>query len=746
MALTLPNSFLNHSIKQNWLFQLYYGNESNFTGVAFYDTTVESIFYHGAVLNKPSIRESIDLTTSKAKTGNVSITLANFLYLNKNFSEEIYGGTRDYINRTVKIYVQPEDVTGISNCLLIYTGKLNNLSHTIDKVKLSINAQKPWDGVEVPQVKTSKNKYFPIAYGAYTPNASNGDADSVAITFGSANNIDDFRKRKTLYPIPVNELRGDTAFNLTGEWSQGQKAWPHYYEKSSDQFKPIANHGSTTTTVDSANETYGDGYAVRFHQNLIKKGLLKPAEVSSVSNGTVLTWANNNNAFNVEDDIDTSSYTECSFNGEYVHNDTATITWKMPQLTGYASALSVHLVIQASFELSGASGSGTMKLELFDRSFGASDTIGYWDLTGNGTTTDLHKTSGGTLDTSSVAYYTAQYDHDAEFLAGNGYSDGIVLRAKLSRTSTIDGDVEGYIRIYDVVIEATTQLDFTATSSSGKNQAYKFLSDINYVYTGGDGQVDNGWNSNSAITEIHEAHRDLLHRYTSYANSNTPTNWSSGRNLNSVKDWQIRYWINEPMPLIKVLEKLQYEGGFIFRFNGQGAGEYIFIPDSISADHTLNTDDLENLNISLTSMDKIITSMDIEYRKHPAISGHITKVSATNSTAISDLKIGTNENKKTIRLDAYVGDTSSENDIPTASTSNVNDDWYSYYDNILGQQKIEVDATVINPSFYGIDVGDFVSFNTMPLDAFDQSWSGKNFMVVSVTRQIGKLKCKFREI
>jgi hypothetical protein len=315
------------------------------------------------------------------------------------------------------------------------------------------------------------------------------------------------------------------------------------------------------------------------------------------------------------------------------------------------------------------------------------------------------------------------------------------------QSGTLDGNLDITFNLFDVVIETVNELDFSNTTNGGsKSDAYKFLDDLDFVYTGADGLVDNGWNSNSAITEIHEAHRDLLHRFTSYSNSNTPTNWGSGTNLNSIKDWRIRYWVNEPTELIKVLEKLQFEGGFIFRFNGQGAGEYIFIPDSISTDHTLTKNDIDDLNISLTQMSNIITSMDIEYRKHPAISGHMTSVSATNSTAISDLGVGTNENKKTIRLDAYVGDSSSENDIPTSATSNVNDDWFSYYNSILGEQKIEVSATVVNPIFYGIDVGDFVAFDSMPIDAFDQSWSGKNFMVISVTRQIGKLKCKFREI
>tara|TARA_R100000664_G_scaffold13288_1_gene21275 strand:+ start:10354 stop:12570 length:2217 start_codon:yes stop_codon:yes gene_type:complete len=738
MALTLPASFNNHSNKRNWLFQLHYDNESNFTGVAFYDTVVESVQYHGSVLNKPSIRESINLTRSTSKTSNVSINIANFKYLADDFSAEIFGGSRDYINRTVKVYIQPEDATGISDCLLIYSGKLSNISHDIDKIKLSIEAKKPWDGVEIPQVKTDKNNYYPIAYGDFTANSS-----SVAST---PSDDDDFRNRKTLYPIPVEERRGDTLFALTGIRSTTNNCWPHYYEKSIDKFIPLANDASTYNTVDSQNESYGDGYAIRFHQNMLRKIVFKPSERTSSGTG----WQSNDNAFNGTI-ADTSNYTEFNYDGDFLNNEIRTISFKLPQIHGFPSLLVFHYTLTGTATLSNISGSGAgrdIQIKLIDNTFGSGVDLGHINLDANETITTLSSSPGNT-DISSVATIKTQSDRDSAFLASSsGWGSSFDLQVKQTRNhSSIDGDLLIQFRLYDLRIETVSQLDFNNTTNGGtKADAYKFLDDLDYVYCGANGLKDNGWNSDSAITEIHEAHRDLLHRFTSYTNSNTPTNWSSGRNLNAAKDWRIRYWLNEPVSLIRALEKLQYEGGFIFRFNGQGAGEYIYIPDSVSADHTLNTDDLANVEISLSSMSQVITSMDIEYRKHPALNGHMSKVSATNSTAISDLKIGTNENKKTIRLDAYVGDTSSENDIPTASTSNVNDDWYSYYDNIIGSQKIIVSATVISPLFYGIDVGDFVNFNTMPVDPFGESWSGKNFIVISVTRQVDKLKCKFREI
>ena len=101
MSLTLTTAFTQKtSLKENWLFQLFYDDESasDFFGVSYYDTTVESINYKGCVLNKPTIRESISLENSTAKTSSVSLTLSNFLDDTSNhFSRQLYGNTNKYI-------------------------------------------------------------------------------------------------------------------------------------------------------------------------------------------------------------------------------------------------------------------------------------------------------------------------------------------------------------------------------------------------------------------------------------------------------------------------------------------------------------------------------------------------------------------------------------------------------------------------------------------------------------------------
>tara|TARA_Y100000004_G_scaffold196716_1_gene267732 strand:+ start:2838 stop:5051 length:2214 start_codon:yes stop_codon:yes gene_type:complete len=734
MALTLPNSFNNSNIHQNWLFQLYYDSESNFTGVAFNDSTVDSVFYHGVVSNSPSIRESIDLEKSTSKKSNISLTVANFKYQGSIFSKELYG-TRKYLNRIVKVYIQPNFASSLSDCLLIYTGKIDSISHGFDKITINIQSKSPWDDVEIPQLKTNKHNYFPIAYGDYTPNTN-------TIVTSMSSSIDDFRLRKTMYPIPVDQIRGTDVYALSGEWSQSSNAYPHFYEKSIDKFLPLANHASTFSTVDTANESYKSGYAVKFHKNLLKATMFKPLE--RVSSGG--DWASNNNAFD-EESLNTSTSTQLFTEVDvYLDDDTDDIKFAMPQLTGVPSALAVYPVVSGSSRFTRTNGSyGEVRLEIINFTYNSEDILGYFEHKSSNdgqTNQTIKSTLGGNVDVSSANMIGSNGDISTEWKnSSDGWGNDLIIRLKQeTHSGVIGGNYDITLNLHDVIIQATTKLDYSVTTTSGKSEASTFLDNLEYVYSGGDGLTDNGWNSNSAITEIHEAHRDLIHRFTSYTNSNTPINWSSGTNINSAKDWKIRKWVNTPTLLSNVLDELQFEGGFIFRFDSQNQGQYIYIPDSITVNHTISQEDMENVDVSITSMDKVITSMDIEYEKHPALNEYVSKVSASNSTAISDLLVGTNENKKTFKLNALVSEPA------TTPSSNPNDDFYTYYNNILGSQKLIVKSNIINPKYYGIDIGDFVKFDNMPFEPFGFSWSDKTFMVISVDRKLGSLNVIFREV
>jgi len=193
------------------------------------------------------------------------------------------------------------------------------------------------------------------------------------------------------------------------------------------------------------------------------------------------------------------------------------------------------------------------------------------------------------------------------------------------------------------------------------------------------------------------------------------------------------------------LEQLQYEGGFIYSPN-RG---YIHIRDSESADVTLSKSDLTNISIGHTPFTELITKMNINYRKHPAENTYIKSVTSTNSTTRTNYNIATAENVQEVDLDAYVSP-----DVPTSPSSNPNDDFYTYYDNIFGSVKATISASIVNPKFYNHDddadllgVGSKITFTNMhPEKIFGKAFTNVIFMITDFSRSPGIITFTAREI
>tara|TARA_R100001463_G_C3542290_1_gene222467 strand:- start:532 stop:2850 length:2319 start_codon:yes stop_codon:yes gene_type:complete len=769
MSLDLNYLFENKTIlKENWLFQLFYDDESatDFFGVSYYDTVVDSVDYKGCVLNKATIRESINLENSKAKTSNVNLTLSNFIYGGdgEQFSRRLFNSTNKYINRKVKIYIQPDDTDDIAMCILIYTGRLEQVSHTSDKINLSIVAKRPWDKISIPSEKTTANGvYVPISYGNYTENP--------ASTFASPQ-FETAMTSKAYRPVPFNKMNDKSALYVDGisTTSSGELA---VYEKGLDIFVPlenaVANNGSK---VDGAYHDKSDLLQIRAFQQ-------RADSVTSVSSSNV-TVTNEGYSINGDD----SNY--ASYSVSFIQSDNSgnrTVDLGLGTVSGKSDKHFITLrdadrdVVLLSEALdsteTGVDISDDEDIRVNDvikidneemavtnvssntltvrRGFGskkdthANSEIVYYDQTinavaikyevifttniGNNTVSIRAKTDGDNL--SSI--FTSNQSATTLIRNITNGTDSIRLQVHFNSSEVDDSNpatLEAEVRIYDVYL--LTQ------------RISEVPEDI--LYVANDGFTDNGWNSNNRITEIHEAHRDLLTRFTSY--SGTPDNWSSGTNLNSAKDWQIRYWVLESTPLIDVLDKLAFEGGFIGRFNGQGNYQYIYIPDSPSSNIALDKDDINDIKVSLTPVSSLITKMDIEYEKHPAVDRYIsnaTSVSDSDADLLSIYNIASDENEKRVELDAYV---SPAINTSRGSSTNKNDCFYRYYDHILGQTRIILDFTIINPNYLGLDVGDIFTYSDSDFYPFAGStgWSDYKFMITDVNRSLGKLKITAREI
>lgn len=730
MSLTLPAVYSSAAkatnFVENWIIQLYYGDESNFTPIALNDTKVGGSFYHGVVMSRAlSIRSSIDLARSSAKTGNITLQLANFKYKGDDFSAELFGGSNRYLNRTVKIYSQLNGDNTLANCLQIYNGRLVDLSHDNDTISLMIVERSPWDYIEIPQTKASDtNKYFPVAYGDYTANSTSQD----------------YRVNQTMFPIPINEIRGDEVFALTGTHSISSAAYPHYYDRNLDRFLPV--YMDDFSNFDTANESYKNGYAVRAYHRMPKKFVMKPVEDASTD-----TWTNGDNAFDNPLASDTSTKNSIVLTNS-TPNSTLTKTFKAKWLRPdhKVDAATMTIVYEWIITRQNVAEDGVMNCTFVNNTWSFNDSF---DATDN---SSKNGTSGTTASTS------VQTDTSASMLSSfnsaNGWSDTTQIQAKCFNSAgnvATSGQCIFTPKINDIRASVSTEIDFT-----DKDQGYQTLKSINYLYCGGDG-LTKSYNGGSGVaTTGLEAHRDLLVRFTGYDDTDANIyNWNSQLDIEDIRidasAWNIRAWVLEATSLKSILDKIQYEFGFIFKFRADGVGSYWYIKNSYSSGDvaaTLNADDIDKINVSTTPFSELITKMEVSYEKHPAQNSYISSVTAedsTNSTR-SNLNIGAKENIQQVNLDYNVNKAGNAD----VGGGDPNDGFADYYMNIYGDIKKMISCDILNPAKgYALETGDIIQFSNtsgeMPIEPFGDNW-GDYYMITDLKRSPGKVSITAREV
>ena len=253
-----------------------------FTPMAFADWTgTYGLLYPGVVLNRPSIRESIDLAAGTAKTSNLSLTIVNYPFRGDFISNELFGGTRLYINHEVRVL----SVINDDGAFRIGVFRLSGIETDGDTVNLSLTSHRPWDFIEVPQAKTTNTQvYLPIVYGDFTT-----VTDSYWSTIGSTsgatvtqNDTDDFGvtgltdiaslTNQKYHPCPFLESVGGFHYYASGITSETDSQ-AAYYDSGTSKFFPIntSENDKITTTV-----SYDGGYAIKVDEFLERAMIFRP--------------------------------------------------------------------------------------------------------------------------------------------------------------------------------------------------------------------------------------------------------------------------------------------------------------------------------------------------------------------------------------------------------------------------------------------------------------------------------------
>ena len=820
MSLTLPSLYSDATrtgnIQENWLFQFYY-DASNFVGVAFAETVVGSVQYHGVVTSSPSIRSSMNLASSTAKTGNVTVKMANFKYNNDDFSAELFG-TRKYINRTVKIYSQLNANVTLSNCLQIYEGRLIDINHDADTITLSLCEQRPWDFISIPQDKSSNGVFEPVAYGDYTRSSNPA----------FANNYD-------LYPMPfVGTL--DNKLYFAEQSSVASSHQSHFYDSQLDKFTTINSGSAATSSFNSLD-------CVNVPIEVSKTLRIRPESVANVSG-----FSNVANAINGDSSDGTTAGATVTSTGSHsggYNQITAQDKFKvqMPEIDGGATSITIYVlatIVQSSSTMTTSGnpigGGGTFPkciigVSTHDEAFNPALTR---QSSSNGTTNSSHTNitlatgadgSGGDFGVTSetVNNYNESKKLDDFIVAATYYSGA-------GHTGYTDNYQSTWaVTIKDIIIQVTYQNDLAnePTASYAKNSQLKFL------YSGTDGLAKSfSGGSGTADTGL-EMHRDLLARFTNYdAADNAIYNWDdsfpantdSGSDLEEdlntteplidvddgtdfndndiieintekmlVTDinsnvltvtrgylgttaaehdnnddinivnslcaehhrvttaWNVRWWALEPVDLQRVLEQLQKEFCFIFKWRADGSGSYWVIKDQYSSNdvtQTLNIQDINNLSIKNSPFSELLTHMNVSYETHPAENRHFSTVTSVDSTNAprTTWNILSKENISDIELDMNVNKPGNAN----PGGGNPNDGFSDFYMNIFGDIKKIISCNIVNPAKgYNLETGDIIQFSNsadeMPIDPFGDNWADY-YMVIDLKRSMGSISITAREV
>jgi hypothetical protein len=481
---------------------------------------------------------------------------------------------------------------------------------------------------------------------------------------------------------------------------------PHFYEPGSDDYIPLVD--SSNNYLATSTSLYGGNVAV-VDPGLIHGWKYKPVDHSSHLTYT-FTLTNPANSYDTHTADEAVTYANASVTGT-----ACTIYYSIPQpvLDVYdTNASAVQFTI---------------------------DLLLYWDRGAAPSGNLLLVGPGGTIQTYTPNFASLPLTETKTWTITNTDLPGGVFPATFGFQIT-GGSVAFPItvRFYDVRVKMITRTN-PGTDATSMRLAKEKLEAVDRLFFGADGLGASGGFQAAVADQIHEAHRDMLYRYAGL--TATPDGWTA---INTARaNWDVRFWIHEPEPLIDVLERLQYEGCFVFHVRPNGTGTYIAVKSSYSAGDVAATldvaQDCSGLGISLTHIKDLVTKYEVDFHRHPAIDGRYIDRQTATSGSRSDYSFASTENIERVTLD-YLVTTESDDSSDVSG-------WTDYREIVSGAIKTLVSITVLNPRYFFLEVGDIVKFTNVKQaqDTFG-TLTSKYYMITKTARSPGKLKLDLREV
>lgn len=247
-------------IISDWLLEVAY---SDSTPGTFYfsgqDRTVTNK-YAGLVEDWGEISEEIDLANSVAMTADITITLLNkWNNASGLLSDELFGGSKKFLNQDVTIRSWLLGVSSASDCVTRFVGRLVKIKHNLETVTFTIEKRVPWDRLKIDNGKHSNtNLVQPYAVGLCSATD------------------------KRYFPVPTYKIDNNNILALPHPFGYQENDQVFYYERTIEDFVEITGSAGVSPAT-------GDVYA---EKELQREAAYLPQEVGSANQ-----WDNASKAF-----------------------------------------------------------------------------------------------------------------------------------------------------------------------------------------------------------------------------------------------------------------------------------------------------------------------------------------------------------------------------------------------------------------------------------------------------------------
>jgi hypothetical protein len=747
---TITNELNSRSTRGIFLIKLFYGDETNFTGVSTVDFTDGSDFYKGVVSSMGDISYDLDFFGFKAKQNGITLKIINAKAFddNKRFSDLV--GTNAYDNRKCEIYVIPNELSGLITKEIVSYGKISaNWDYDNRFVNIRISDFRTGINVALPQTVIKEddtsndfhyapednfNKPIPILYGDHSHNTA---FDSGVLT----EETERWATRSKVPAIVVNEF--DTSSNKAIAKCDTQAV--HTLNASTVY---IYNNG-----MYSALETASSAVAVDAATAKISyEGTTAYAMIGLNMDSAV------DSSFTRDRFENTSVTKSHSYSGDGEYKDL--ITFGVPQMTnlGTIDTIKVYSTATASGSTSltarwlidGVAATTGSAIIVGQRGIVNSSDIDItadysapqkaaWDLESELTVESQLASSSGSL-VFDQAWLQIKYAVNDPTVHKNWYD--VVVPSGMFLGGENPEEMEGH-EVHPTELVFLTPNNVKIVYISGKGRKYGSWVD------GSRGSPGNSHNSGDLIEHPVYIIEEILR--TELGLGDTNINMISFDTVAAATStYKAAFSQFNRDKAFNIIDDICKQFCFYFFFNGEGKATLVnkklasaYDPASLSPDYSIDFNDCDLGIIKKTDMNKVKTKVRIEYDFDYGSSNNRLNIetSSPNNTDFNrdksmDLVIDCNK----IRYDVeQSNDTNAK-----ALATTVHD---LYKDNHQTRKNV-MSITALNPIYLKCEIGDIVGLSNVPSDItlFGTAFSNQNFMITKISKSESVIKMDLTQV